>query len=282
MIIDAHFHCWQLARGDYGWLQPMLAPIYRDVRVADWLAQASPLGVGGGVLVQAAPTEAETHFLLQQAEVNPVVLGVVGWTDLLTPDAPERIRALALRPRLKGLRPMLHDIVDERWILQPALAPALEAMADSGLVLDALVRPAHLPHILTLAGRYPELQIVIDHAAKPEIAAQHWQPWADWIARIAAETTAVCKLSGMLTEAARPPKQGAVRPWAEHVLACFGPSRVIWGSDWPVLELAATYASWWNETQELLRAWLAADRAAVMGRNAERVYGLCEGARQAG
>lgn len=277
MIIDAHFHCWQLARGDYGWLKPELAPIYRDVRVVDWQAQASPFGVRGGVLVQAAPTEAETRFLLQQAEANPAVLGVVGWTDLLACDAPERIRALVLRRRLKGLRPMLQDIADERWIQQPALAPALEAIVEYGLVLDALIRPTHLPHVLTLAGRYPELQIVIDHAAKPNIAEQEWQPWADWIARMAFETTAVCKLSGILTEAARPPKHGAVRPWAEHVLTCFGPARVIWGSDWPVLELAATYASWWDETQELLRALLAGDRSAVMGRNAERVYGLGEG-----
>lgn len=276
MIIDAHFHCWQLARGDYGWLKPELAAIYRDVRVADWQAQASAFGVRGGVLVQAAPTEAETHFLLEQAEANAAVLGVVGWTDLLASDAPERVRALALRRRLKGLRPMLHDIADERWILQPALAPAFEAMVETGLVLDALVRPAHLPHILTLAGRYPGLQIVIDHAAKPNIAGREWQPWADWIARTASETTAVCKLSGMLTEAPRPPKQGAVRPWSKHVLTCFGPARVIWGSDWPVLELAATYAIWWKETHQLLRALPDRDRLAVMGMNAERVYRLAE------
>jgi L-fuconolactonase len=276
MIIDAHFHCWQLARGDYGWLKPEMVPLYRDVRVVDWQAQASAFGVRGGVLVQAAPTEAETHFLLDQAEASAAVLGVVGWIDLSASGAPDRVRALALRRHLRGLRPMLHDIADKRWILQPALAPALEAMVETGLVLDALVRPAHLPHLLTLAGRHPGLQIVIDHAAKPNIAGQEWQPWAHWIARMASETTAVCKLSGILTEAAYPPTRHAVRPWAQHVLTCFGPGRVIWGSDWPVLELAATYACWWNETQDLLRALPAENRSAVMGRNAERVYGLGE------
>ncbi|MBC7380121.1 MAG: amidohydrolase, partial [Burkholderiaceae bacterium] len=138
MSIDAHFHCWQLDRGDYSWLTPALGPIYRDERVTDWQQQATPHGVTGGVLVQAAPTEAETHFLLAQANANPVVLGVVGWLDLLAPDAPECTASLARHPRLKGLRPMLQDISDPQWILQPALAAALRAMEDQGLVLDAL------------------------------------------------------------------------------------------------------------------------------------------------
>ena len=133
MSIDAHFHCWQLARGDYGWLPPSLAPIYRDVAVSDWQQQAAAHGVDGGVLVQAAPTEAETAFLLEQADAHPGVLGVVGWVDWLAADAPARIKALARRARLKGLRPMLQDIDDVRWILQPALAPALHTMSDCGI-----------------------------------------------------------------------------------------------------------------------------------------------------
>jgi L-fuconolactonase len=154
-------------------------------------------------LVQAAPTEAETRFLLAQADANPAVLGVVGWVDMLAADAPARIEKLATHPRLKGLRPMLQDIADAEWILQPALAPALRAMADCGLVFDALVKSVHLPHVLTLAARHPELRMVIDHCAKPDIAAGEWQPWADGIARIANETQAMCKLSGLMTEAVR-------------------------------------------------------------------------------
>ncbi len=117
MSIDAHFHCWQLSRADYGWLAPALAPIYRDVTVADWQAQSAPQGVTGGVLVQAAATEAEKHFLLAQADANPSVLGVVGWADWLAPDVPRRIERLAQHPKLKGLRPMLQDIADPLWIL---------------------------------------------------------------------------------------------------------------------------------------------------------------------
>ncbi|WP_411886670.1 amidohydrolase family protein [Polaromonas sp. YR568] len=272
--IDAHFHCWQLARGDYGWLTPALAPIYRDVAVADWQAHAAPLGISSGVLVQAAPTEAETQFLLAQADANPAVLGVVGWVDMLAADATARIEALARHPRLKGLRPMLQDIADAEWILQPALEPALRAMAACGLVFDALVKSAHLPHILALAARHPDLRMVIDHCAKPDIAAGEWQPWADGISRIASETRAMCKLSGLMTEAGPRPSPGAVRRWGAHVLQCFGASRVVWGSDWPVLELAGSYEQWWGEAQELLAGLDAEGQAAVMGGNAMGLYRL--------
>lgn len=278
MTIDAHFHCWQLARNDYGWLTPALAPIYRDVAVNDWQAQSAPHGVTGGVLVQAAPTEAETRFLLAQADAHPAVLGVVGWVDWLAADAPSRIEALARHPRLKGLRPMLQDMDDVRWILQPALAPALRAMSDCGLVFDALVKSVHLPHIATLAGRYPDLRLVIDHAAKPDIAAWEWQPWADGIAQLASETGAMCKLSGLVTEAGRTPGPGVVRRWGDHVMACFGAARVVWGSDWPVLELSGSYAQWWGETQQLLAHLSPQEQAAIMGENAKRLYRLQDAA----
>ncbi len=274
MIVDAHFHCWQLARADYGWLTPALAPIYRDVAIADWRAQAAPCGVQAGVLVQAAPTEAETEFLLVQAGHNAAVLGVVGWVDLLATDAPERIARLAARPKLRALRPMLHDLPDPEWILQPALAPALRAMVENGLAFDALVRPVHLGPLLQLCLRHPDLHVVVDHAAKPDIAAAEWQPWADAMARIADQSQAVCKLSGLLTEAGAAPAPQAARRWAQHVLACFGAERVMWGSDWPVLELAATYATWWGETQAMLAGLGAVERAAVLGGTARRIYRL--------
>jgi L-fuconolactonase len=274
MTIDAHFHCWQLARADYGWLTPALAPIYRDVSIKDWQAQSAPQGVVGGVLVQAAPTDAETAFLLKQADANPAVLGVVGWVDLLALDAPERIHQLARHPKLKGLRPMLQDIPDESWILQPSLAPALQAVSDCGLVFDALVKSHHLPRILTLATRYPALSIIIDHAAKPDIAHGQWQPWADAMATLALESTAMCKLSGLMTEAGPSPERGAVQRWGQHVLDCFGADRVVWGSDWPVLELAGSYAEWWAESQQMLASLSPQARAAVLGGNARRLYRL--------
>jgi L-fuconolactonase len=275
MIIDAHFHCWRLDRGDYGWLTPALDPIHRDVSIADWRRESQPHGVQGGVLVQAAPTEAETRFLLDAAAQDHAVLGVIGWTDLLAADAPERIAALAAaHPKLKGLRPMLQDIADPDWILQPALRPALDAMAAQGLVFDALVKPEHLPRVRTLCEHHPTLAVVIDHGAKPDIARGQWSPWAEQMERIARETNALCKLSGLLTEAGSRPSPAAARRWATHLLQTFGPQRLVWGSDWPVLELAARYGDWWNETQSLLAGLTASERDAVLGGNAARLYRL--------
>jgi L-fuconolactonase len=169
---------------------------------------------------------------------------------------------------------MLQDIADPDWIAQPALAPALDAMAAHGLVFDALVKTVHLPRIAALARRHPSLQIVIDHGAKPDIAAAQWQPWADAMREIATCPNVACKLSGLLTEAGPRPARGAAARWAEHLLHCVGPMRLLWGSDWPVLELAATYRDWWDDTQALLEALPAEERAAVLGGNAGRVYRL--------
>ena len=278
MMVDAHFHAWRLARGDYGWLTPQLGAIHRDIDVADWRAQAAPLGVRAGVLVQAAPTAAETDFLLGLARQHADVRGVIGWTDLSAPDAAQQVAALARQPKLKGLRPMLQDIPDAGWILRPELAPALDAMDGHGLVLDALVRSVHLPHIRALALRHPGLRIVIDHGAKPDIANGQWQPWAGELERIAEQTDAACKLSGLLTEAgalAAEPQQ--LLPWMQHLLQVFGPERLIWGSDWPVLELAGRYDPWWRLCRDLCAGLTDAQRTAIFGGNACKVYRL-EGA----
>ena len=275
MIIDAHFHCWRLARGDFGWLTPALRPIYRDVSIADWVRVSEAVGVQGGVLVQAAPTEAETLYLLEQAARHDAVLGVVGWVDLLAADAPERIAQLATaHPKLKALRPMLQDLGDPDWILQPVLTPALEAMTAHSLIFDALVKPLHLPRVRALCARHPTLSLVIDHGAKPDIARGLWEPWASDLALIARETRACCKLSGLLTEAGPSPARGAAQRWGAHVLEAFGAERVLWGSDWPVLELAAHYADWWDDVQRLLAGFDPPQLAAVLGGNAHRVYRL--------
>jgi L-fuconolactonase len=275
MSVDAHFHVWRLGRADYGWLTPALGRIYCDFSAQDWLALAAPLGIQGGVLVQAAPTAAETEFLLQVAQGQAQVLGVVGWADLGAADAPQHIAGLATQDKLKGLRPMLHDLPDADWILQAVLAPALQAMVEHDLVFDALVRPVHLPRIRELARRHPGLRIVIDHGAKPDIARGQWQPWADELRRVADETGAVCKLSGLLTEAGdRAGDPEALAPWVAHLLDCFGADRLLWGSDWPVLALAGDYAAWWQLCRRLMASLTPAQRQSVFGGNARLVYRL--------
>ena len=267
--IDAHHHVWRVDRGDYGWLTPDL-PICRDYGLAD----LRPLlgEITATVLVQAAPTETETAFLLDTARGSGgLVRGVVGWTDLAAPDAPGRIAAMAADPLLLGLRPMLQDIAETGWILRAEVQPALQAMAAAGLRFDALVQPRHLPLLPDVCARHPALRVVIDHGAKPAIAAGRFQPWADAIARVDRETAAACKLSGLVTEAAPGWKAADLRPYVDHLLACFGPDRLMWGSDWPVVNLAGGYTRWRDAALELLGA---TDRNPVLGGTAAAFYGL--------
>lgn len=274
--VDAHFHAWQLARGDYGWLTPALGPIYRDVAVSDWQRHARAHGIEAGVLVQAAPTRAETTQLLAWADAHPAVRGVVGWEDFGAPDAPARIQALAQHPRLKGLRPMLQDIEQTDWILQAQVQPALHAMAEAGLVLDALIQPRHLPLMPTLAARHARLRIVIDHGAKPQpgMDAAQWLAPMQALAQATETERVMCKLSGLWTEAPAGSHADWTHPWAQALLQTWGPQRLIWGSDWPVLELAGSYADWHLATQQTLAGLSEAEHNAVLGGNAVRMYRL--------
>jgi len=275
IAVDAHHHVWRLDRGDYGWLTPALAPIHRDFTLDDLDPHLKAAGIGATVLVQAAPSEAETRFMLAAAAARPdLVKGVVGWTDLAADDAPRRVAALAADPRLVGLRPMIHDIADPLWMLAPRLDPAYHALTAHGLRFDALLRPVHLHPLRRLVDRHPDLAVVIDHGAKPEIAARGWEPWAADIAALARETPVLCKLSGLVTEAAPGWTVEDLRPYVEHLLACFGPDRLIWGSDWPVVDLAGGYGAWATATDTLLAELPPADRVAIRGGNAVRFYGL--------
>jgi len=217
--VDAHQHFWRLDRGDYGWLTAKDHPkIHRDFMPADLGFQLRRCRIDKTVLVQAAPTEAETRFLLEVAATTTFVAGVVGWADFEASDAPDRIAALAQNERLVGLRPMLQDLPDEAWILQPRIAPVIEAMKASGLRFDALVTPRHLPALATFLERHPDLPVVIDHAAKPAIRNRVMQPWATQMRAIAANSGALCKVSGLATEAGPGWNTEVLRPYVDVLL----------------------------------------------------------------
>ena len=273
--VDAHHHVWRLDRGDYGWLTPDLAAIYRDFTLDDLAPLLDDAGISATVLVQAAPTVAETEFLLATAaDSGGRIRGVVGWVDLAAPDAIATLSRLARNPLLKAIRPMLQDLPDPAWILDADVERALSALPGLGLCFDALVTPAQLPALLRMLERHPDLAVVIDHGAKPPIAMGNWLPWADRIAAIARHPHVHCKLSGLATEAAGDWTVEGLRPWVDHLLASFGPARLLWGSDWPVVNLAGGYARWRAATDRLLETLAGDDRAAILGGNAARFYGL--------
>jgi L-fuconolactonase len=272
MRIDAHHHLWTVARGDYDWLTPDLAPIYRDFALPELAPHLAAAGIEGTILVQAAPTEAETMFLLDIAEAAEVVRGVVGWTNFDAGDGAARIDALGARNLLAGLRPMVQDIDDDDWLLRPALAPLLTAMAKGGLVFDALVKPRHLPRLLHVVDRHPDLTFVLDHCGKPHLATGEIATWKRDVALLAERPNIVCKLSGLVTEAGPDWQVADLRPAVDHVCACFSPQRMLWGSDWPVVDLAGGYARWLAATETLLADLSPDEKTAVFGGTAARIY----------
>lgn len=274
MRIDAHHHVWRLARGDYGWLTPAMGVLHQDFEPEMLRPQLLAGGIGATILVQAAPTEAETDFLLATAQAHPWIVGVVGWTDLSAPDAAARVTSLSRRSGVVGLRPMLQDLEDRAWVLGRAVAPGLEAMARQGLVFDALVRDDQLDVVAELAERQPRLSIVLDHAGKPTFSPVGLRAWEAGIRAVAAAPNVSVKLSGLLTEAPPGADASTLRPILSVLLDAFGAERIVWGGDWPVLTLAGDYAAWLDITSSLLEPLGETRRAAIMGGNAARLYGL--------
>jgi L-fucono-1,5-lactonase len=244
MKIDTHQHFWKLDRGDYGWLTPDLVPLYRDFLPEDLEPMLKACGIDGTIAVQAADSEAETDYLLSLTDRYKWIIGVVGWVDLEAQYAVASIERLAQHPRFVGLRPMIQNIEDDAWMLRGALRPAIAAMVDHNLTFDALVMPRHLDHLKTFLTRYPDLKVVIDHCAKPEIRNDAFEPWASHITELAGFPNVFCKLSGLVTEAREDWTPEDLKPYIEHVRKAFGPDRTMFGSDWPVVNLASSYEQW--------------------------------------
>jgi L-fuconolactonase len=273
VIIDSHQHFWRLDRGDYDWLTPALAPIYRDYLPGDLAPQLARTGVGSTIAVQAAPTVAETRYLLQLAREHSFIAGVVGWVDFEGANAVEAIAELAADVNLVGLRPMIQDLPDPEWMLRQELDPAFEAMIDHGLVFDALVKPLHLPALRELTARYPDLAIVLDHAAKPPLETGALGEWKEQIAELAKASAVVCKVSGLVTEAGDASAPTFVE-CVDHLLATFGANRLMWGSDWPVCELVCSYEDWRRTSGILFNRLSYAEREQIQSEVARRTYGI--------
>jgi L-fuconolactonase len=244
MIIDAHQHFWKADRGDYHWMTPAVPVLARDYLPDELRPELRKTGVNKTILVQAAQTVAETQFLCRLARETDFVAGVIGWFDLEREDFPNTFdRHLRENPSLLGVRPMLQDLEDNRWILRPQVIRNLEYLGVRKAPFEFLTYTRHLPFVLQVLRQVPALHAVVDHLSKPEIKAGVFQPWADLMLEVSKHPNVFCKLSGMVTEADHGHWCPAhLSPYINHVLRCFGEDRVIFGSDWPVCLLAATYA----------------------------------------
>ncbi len=268
--IDAHLHLWRLDAPWHGWPDAAHPRIHRSVTLADARAAAGP--VAGAIVVQAQTDRRETAWLLDLAAADPWLLGVVGWVALDDPGAPGQIAVLAARGRLVGLRPMVQSIADDGWLLRDELASGVRAMLDHGLRFDALVLPRHLGVLHRFATRWRDLPIVIDHGAKP--SATPPPGWHADMAALALLPNVWCKLSGLRTE--QPPGEpaAALAPVVDHILDRFG-ERVLWGSDWPVIEEAGDrHGDWLATAQALTARRSAAERARWFHGAARAFYGV--------
>lgn len=270
--LDSHCHFWKLDRGDYGWLtgeNAALAPIRRDFLPADYP------GAGRVIAVQAAPSLDETRFLLDLAAGTDRIAGVVGWVDLSDPEAAATLRELAANPTLRGIRPMLQDIEKTDWLVVDALPANIAALSELGLTFDALVTERHLGMLAEFALAHTALPIIVDHAAKPQPGPR--LAWDVGLERLARLPNVTCKLSGLMTELSTDQRKDplpALRGIFGRMLDLFGPGRLIWGSDWPVLTLAASWDEWRELTDTLLSDLTTTERDAILGGNARRIYGV--------
>ena len=270
MIIDAHHHFWNPSRGDYFWMVgDRFAPIAKSFGPKDMASHLTRAGVFKTVLVQAAPTVAETEYMLGLADATDHVAKVVGWVDFENRDDLRQLARLAKHPKFSGVRPMIQDLPDPEWMHRADVQWAFDAIIDLDLTFDALGFAIHLDPFLRLFERYPKMRTVIDHCMKPAIRDGAFEPWASKMAKIAHETKVFCKLSGLATEARSGWTTETLQPYAAHVLVVFGAERVMWGSDWPVLELNGSYDSWFEAARVLVPE---AQKAAIFAGSAQRFY----------
>jgi L-fuconolactonase len=279
MVIDGHQHFWDPARADYPWMAAAeLTPIRRAFGPADLAPRLAENGIDASILVQCRSSPEETEEFLRTASATPFIAGVVGWVDLTDAavgDTLDRLRALPGGAKLVGIRHQVHDEADPDWLLRADVQRGLATVFSRDLAYDLLVRTRELPAAITTARAFPSARFVLDHAAKPPIAAGFSQAWADRLAELAACGNVWCKISGLATEAVWNDWDAArLLPYIQHAAACFGEDRLIFGSDWPVCLLAGSYGDIKRATEECLLRLGTGARDKAFGPNAQRAYRL--------
>ena len=273
--IDAHHHLWRYTTEEYGWINPQMGILRRDFLPHDLKPLLDQSGISATVAVQARQSLEETHWLLKLAADARWIKGVVGWAPIAAPEFPEILSSLREDTKLKGLRHVIQDEPDDQFILTPAFNRGIRALRDSGLVYDILIHARHLPHTVQFVDMHPDQPFVLDHCAKPPIATGQPEPWSTHIRQLAKRPNVCCKLSGLVTEADwQQWTRAALEPYWQVILDAFGPTRLLFGSDWPVSLLAGSYQRWADTVSEWLAPLSEIEQSAIWGGTASRVYSL--------
>lgn len=275
MRIDAHQHYWRIDRGDYGWITPEIPILYRDYLPRDLKTHLEKHKIDGTIAVQAAPTLEETEFLLQLADTDSTILGVVGWLNLADPNWCKHHETFSKHPKYKGFRIMIQEMPDASAILDDHFVEALSWFAEQDIPVDFLVTASQLNSLVKLLEMVPNVRGVIDHIAKPRIISGEMEPWRSQMKVLSQHTKLYCKLSGMVTEAAADWKLEDFTGYVRTACDLFGSNRVMFGSDWPVCLMAASY----DQVMEVLlhalpESWHEAEYARLFGKNAKEFYKL--------
>jgi len=275
MIIDSHQHFWSYHPERHAWISEEMEILKRDYLPRDLEPVLKAQGVDGCVAVQAEMSEQETLFLLESARKHPFIKGVVGWVDLRMPDAGNRLEYFSAYPALKGLRHIVQDEPDDQFMLRPDFQNGIGLLARFGLTYDILIYPWQLPAALALVRQFPGQQFVLDHLAKPRISDGLDIKWQRQIRELASHPNVFCKLSGMVTETRDFQwTKEEFKPFMDTVLRAFGPERLLFGSDWPVCLLAASYAEVAGIVRSYLQSLSETEQLGIMGGNAIRFYDL--------
>jgi L-fuconolactonase len=278
-VVDAHHHLWDLGVRDQDWITgPALAPLRRDFLLGDYQPLAAQNNVAASIVVQTVTVPGETLELLALAAASDLIAGVVGWADLTSPGLADRIAELTAPPggdKLVGLRHQVQNEPDPQWLTRADVLRGLAAVATAGLVYDLVITAGQLPAAAEAAAAVPGLLFVLDHLGKPAMASGSTQPWERDVRRLAALPNTAAKLSGLVTEADWTGWQVAdLRPYTEVALDAFGPDRLMFGSDWPVCTLAASYGEVLSAARDLTGDLSAAEREAIFAGTATRLYRL--------
>ena len=277
MIIDAHQHFWKLDLPfNYGWLHTQEhEAICRSYLPADLKTHLDACGIDKSVFVQTQHDVAENRWVLGLAEKNDFIAGVVGWVDLASEKCEQQLAEFKDHPKFVGIRHIVQDELNDDFIVQPDVLRGLRVLQKHQVPYDLLFYTKHLKHAATLGRELPELPMVIDHLAKPKIKDHITAGWIDDLKAAARFPNIHCKLSGMVTEADwKTWKPADLKPYVETALEAFGPERCMYGSDWPVCELAATYEQVYNTLVEVVGPVSKTEKAQIFGGTAQKFYGL--------